>query len=104
MQNPDVGISSFRISGHFLIRESCHNSRTSADIAMKLGIVTKIDRSNKTRSKKFDDDFMSQNHDVIFLFQIYDQCGAVWKPDSERIFYKTYVFTNGNFLSHKNWK
>ena len=32
---------------------------------MKLGPVTKLDKRNKTTSKKFEDDFMSANCDVI---------------------------------------
>ena len=35
-----------------LIKENCYNSRTSADIDMKLGPVTKIDKGNITTSKK----------------------------------------------------
>ena len=49
-QNPDGGISDFRISGQPLVKENCHNSRTS-DIDMKLGPVTKLDKGNKTPSK-----------------------------------------------------
>ena len=36
---------------------------------MKLGPVTKLDKRNKTTSKKFDDDVMSKNCDVIAIFQ-----------------------------------
>ena len=50
-QNSDGGISDFRISGQSLIKENCHNSRTSDDIDMKLGPVTKLDKRNKTVSK-----------------------------------------------------
>ena len=50
----------FPISGQSLIKENCHNSRTSDDIDMKLRPVTKLDKRNKTTSKKFDDDVMSE--------------------------------------------
>ena len=50
-QNSDGGISDFRISGQSLIKENCYNSRTSDDIDMKLGPVTKLDKRNKTTSK-----------------------------------------------------
>ena len=50
-QNSDGGISDFRISGHSLIKENCYNSRTSDDIDMKLGPVTKIDRETKQHQK-----------------------------------------------------
>ena len=58
-QTSDGGISDFRISGQSLIKENCHNSRTSDDINMKLGPVTKLDKKNKTTSENFDDDVMS---------------------------------------------
>ena len=51
--------SDFHISGQSLIKRNCHNSRISDDIDMKLGPVTKLDKKNKTTSKKFDDDVMS---------------------------------------------
>ena len=41
-QNSDRGISNFQISGQSLIKENCHNSRTSDDVDMKLGPVTKL--------------------------------------------------------------
>ena len=36
---------------------------------MKLGPVTKLDKRNKTTSKKFDDEVISENYDVIVIFQ-----------------------------------
>ena len=49
---------------------------------MKLGPVTKLDKRNKTTSKKFDVDVMSENYDVIVIFRIFVQFGAVRRPDS----------------------
>ena len=46
-----MGISDFRISGQSFIKENCHNFRTSDDIGMKLGPVTRLDNGNKTMSK-----------------------------------------------------
>ena len=66
---------------------------------MKLGPVDIIDKRNKTNVRKFDDDVMSANYDVIVIFPIYGQFGAIWKPDSERIACKTYIFNNSNLLS-----
>ena len=51
-QNSDGEISDFRISGQSLIKEKFHNCRTSHDIDMKLGPVTKLDKRNKKTSKK----------------------------------------------------
>ena len=45
--------------GQSLIKENCHNSRISDDINMKLGPVPKLDKKNKTMSKKKDDDVTS---------------------------------------------
>ena len=69
---------------------------------MKLGQVTKLDKRNKKASKKFGDDAMLENCDVIAIFPIYGQFGAIWKPDSGRIVRKTYISTNSNLLSYKN--
>ena len=59
------------------MKGNCHNSRTSDDINMKLGPVTKIDNRNKITSKKFDDNVISENSDVIAIFPIYSQFGAI---------------------------
>ena len=70
---------------------------------MKLGPVTKLDKRNKTTSKKFDDDIMSANFDVIVVISpINGQFGAIRKPDFGRIVCKTYIFINSNFLFYKN--
>ena len=74
------------------------------DIDMKHGPVTKLDKRNKTMSKKIDDGVLSENCDVIVIFQIYARFGAIWKPDSGRKVCKTYIFINSNLLSYKNWK
>ena len=69
---------------------------------MNLGPVTKFYKRNKTMSKNFDDDVMSENCDVIVIFSVCGQFGAVWKSDSGRRVCKTYVFIKGNLLSYKN--
>ena len=66
---------------------------------MKLEPVTKLDKRNKTTSKKFGDDVMLANCDVIVIFLIYGQFGANRKPDFGHIVYKTYIFINNNLLS-----
>ena len=50
---------------------------------MKLGPVTKIDKRNTARSKKFDE--FLQSCDVIVIFPIYGQFVAIRKPDPGRI-------------------
>ena len=85
------------------MKESCHNSRTSDDIDMKLGPVTKLYKRNKTTSKNdFDDGVILENCDVIVSFSIYGQSGAIPKLDSGHLVCKTYVFVNSNFLSYNN--
>ena len=81
-----------------------HNSRTSDDIDMKPRPVTKLGKRNKTTSKKFGLDVMSENCDGIVIFRISGQLGAVRRPDSEHRVCKSYIFGNSNLFSYKNWK
>ena len=80
--DPDGCIFDFQISGQSLIKQNCHNSTASDDIDMKLILVIKIDKRNNTTSKKIDADVMSPSCEVIVIFPIYGQFGAIWKPDS----------------------
>ena len=57
--SPDVNhcVLHFRPEGHReprceVVKRYCYNNRTSDDIEMKLGPVTKLDNSNKTMSKQ----------------------------------------------------
>ena len=47
---------------------------------------------------------MSVNFDAIVIFPIYGQFGAIRKPDSARMVFKTYIFIDSNLLSYLNWK
>ena len=69
---------------------------------MKLGPVTKLNKRNKMTPKKFDDDFMSAKCDVIVVFPIYGQFGAIRKPGCGCIVCKTYIFIKSNLSSYKN--
>ena len=69
---------------------------------MKLGPVINLDKRNKTTSKKFDVYIMSKNCDVIVVFRIFGQFGAVRRPDSVYRVCKSYVFSNSNLLSYRN--
>ena len=66
---------------------------------MELRPVTKLDKRNKTTSKKFDDDVMSVNCDVMVIFPIYGQFGAIRKLNSGLI-----VSINSNLFPCKNKK
>ena len=50
---------------------------------MKLGPVTKLDKRNTARSKKFDE--FSENCEVIVDFPIYSQFGAIRKLDPHKL-------------------
>ena len=52
---------------------------------MKLRPLTKLDKRNKTASKNVDNDVMSVNCDVILIFPIKSQFGAIQKLDSGRV-------------------
>ena len=101
-KNSDKGISDFRISDQSLVKGNCQNSRTGNGIDMKIGPVTKLDKRNKTTPKKFEGDAMSDYCDVIVIFPIFGQFGAIRRADSKRTVCKAYIFINGNFLSCKN--
>ena len=66
---------------------------------MKLGAVTKLDKENRMRSKKFNDDVMSAKCGGIVIFLIYGQFGAIWKQDFGRIVCKISISINSNYLS-----
>ena len=74
------------------------NSRTINGIDMKLRPVSKFDKRNTAKSKRFDDDVMSANCSIIDLFRIYIKFRATGKPDSGCMVCKTYIFINSNFL------
>ena len=46
---------------------------------------------------------MSANCDIIAIFPIYSQFGAIQKPDcGRRMISETFIFINSNFLSYKH--
>ena len=100
-ENPDGGISNFRISGQSFINKNCHNSRTSHDIDMKLGPIIKRDKRNTSTLKKFDDYTVSTNCDVIVFFSIYCKFAAIRKRDSGCLVYTIYIFINSNLLLYR---
>ena len=66
-----------------------------------LNLDQKLNLTRETRrQKKLDNDITAANCDVIVIFLIYGQFGAIRKPDSGRIVYKTYIFININLLSY----
>ena len=58
---------------------------------MKLGLATKLDNRNKTTPTKFGYGVMSAICDVIVIFPIHRQFGAIRKPGAGCIVCKTIV-------------
>ena len=103
-QNSDGSISDFGISGQSLIKENYHNSRTGDDIDMKIRPVTKLDKRNKTASKKLT---LTSCRKIVtslsfFGFLTNSEQSGVRIPDTESA--KGYVFSNSSLFSYKNWK
>ena len=69
---------------------------------MKLGAETKLDERNKKLLKEIGDNVMPVNCDVIVIFSIYGQFGAIQKSDSGSIVCKTYIFNNSNLSYCEN--
>ena len=63
---------------------------------MKLGPVTKLYKRNTATSmtNHTDNNVMSENCDVILFLPIYRQFAAIRRPDSIRMFYKTFINSN----------
>ena len=48
--------------------KSCHNSRTSNDIYMKLGPLSKLEKRNTIKLRKLDDDAILRNSESFLIF------------------------------------
>ena len=68
---------------------------------MKFGPVTELDKRNRATSKKFDDDVIPESCDVIVIFTVYGQFGAIQKPDSGRIICKAFFSLIATFYLTK---
>ena len=64
---------------------------------MKLGPETKLDKRNTATLRKFNDNVMSTNCDVIFFFPIYGQFAPIQELDSGDMV----IFIKSIFLSYK---
>ena len=61
---------------------------------MNLKPVTKLDKRNKTTSKKFDDDVMLENCDMIVIFRSSPEAG--FRKESAKVMFSvivTFCFT-----------
>ena len=54
--------------------------------------------------KEINNDVKSENFDVIVIFPIYGQFGAIRDLDSGCIGFKTCVVIYSHLFSYKNWK
>ena len=94
-QNAGGVISDFQISGQAFVKEICRNSRTSHDIDMKLGPLTKLDKSNTTTLKK--NLTMTSCWKIVTsfsFFPIYGQFVTIQKPDSKCMVISSIVIRN----------
>ena len=97
-------MSDFQISGQFLIKENFWKLQSQWWYWHETWTSNETWQGKQNNIKKTDDEVMSANCDVIAMFPIYDQFGAIWKSDSGYIACKTFIFINSNLLSYKNWK
>ena len=100
-QSPSIGqdgcICNFPIYCQSLTKVNCHNSRTSDDIDMKFGLVTKFDQSNKTLFKNWQRRHVSKISHQCYFFNLW----PISKPDSGRIACESFISINNNLLSYK---
>ena len=82
VQNSDSAYVQFWTSGQSFINKSCHHSRASHDIDMKLEPATKLERwqKNTATSKNFDHDVMISKMTSRFMANLQPFRG--WFPDA----------------------
>ena len=96
----------FPISGsvvEYTINKNWHNSRTSNDIYLKLGSITKLETRNRATSKNWRwcrADKLWRHRHVFDLWPIWSDPEAAFRAHGSG----SYIFINSNFLSYKNWK
>ena len=105
-QYSDGDIFDFWIFGQSFINENCHNSRTSHDIDMKLGLVTKLDKRNEARSKNLTITSCQKIVTSLSFFRLIAnlQTSGSQIPEACPINHTFHYFINNNLLSYKNWK
>ena len=59
-----------------------HDPRASNNIDIKVGLLSEIQKRNKIKPKRFDDEVILAYYDVAFIFVIYCRFGAIGKPES----------------------
>ena len=47
--------------------------------------------------------FSSPIFEIVSYHEVIDQFEAIWKPNSGFMISKSYIFSNSNLLSYKNW-
>ena len=60
-------------------------------------------RKTKQRQKRKLTITSCQKIDIVVIFWIFGQFGAVWRPDSDHRVCRSCVFSNSNLWSYKNW-
>ena len=70
---------------------------------MKLGAVTKLDKTYTTTSHKTNDDVISTNYNVIVNFSIYSKFGAVRKLSPAHFAYDSKILIKSNILTRQRF-
>ena len=73
-------------------------------LTWNLDQLLNLSRKTKQRQKRLDDNDMSKFFDVIVIFLIRGQFGAIQKPDSGCIVCHSCIFINSILLYYKNRK
>ena len=55
-------------------------------------------------SRKYDDEALSANYDVINIFPIYSGYAAIQNEDCRCLVYDSYIWSNSTLLSYKKWR
>ena len=84
VQNSHKAIYDFLIPGQSLVNKNCCNSRTSNDIDVKLGPVTKLDKRNNATSKNLMMMSCWQMLTNFCLMTNLEQSGS-WIPDARSV-------------------
>ena len=73
----------------FWVQENCHNSKTSNDIDMNLGPVTKIDKRNKIKSKNW-----QRRHVRSLLYHChFSNLGSLWNNPEVSFRMPSFIFS-----------
>ena len=80
---------------------SARNSRTNNDMDMKFEPLFKLEKRNAMKPKRFVNDIILANYDIIIIFLIYCWFDPIGKPKSGC---NSYFIISNDFPSSTSWK